>query len=82
MKLFHVRLPDNVSLGYDSYDSFVVACENEDDARNTHPSNGEFGGGIGDWIVQDSVEILIVKELGKAGKGIFPGVICASYNAG
>jgi hypothetical protein len=37
LRLWHVSVPNGMDLGYDSYDSFVVACYTEDEARNTSP---------------------------------------------
>lgn len=36
MKLY--KLTQNENTGYDTYDSAVVAAENEDDAKKNHPS--------------------------------------------
>lgn len=91
MKLYLVS--QDVHDDYDTYDSFVVACKNEDEARNTHPDNRqkydgkdwyiERGGqkfyyGIQEWCVPSKVK---VKYLGEADNGVV-GVILASFNAG
>lgn len=36
MKIY--LLEQNVAIGWDTYDAVVVIAENEDDARNIHPS--------------------------------------------
>jgi hypothetical protein len=36
MKIY--RISQNINDGYDTYDSAVVAADNEEDARNIHPS--------------------------------------------
>lgn len=89
LRLWHVSVPGGMDLGYDSYDSFVVACYTEDEARNTSP------GGIDmsnkdkthscwwGWINRDDISQLIVTEIGYAKEGIsFRSVIIASFNAG
>lgn len=93
MKLFLVS--QNVNNDYDTYDSFVVACKNEDEARHTSPS-GDFKWKDGGWyfLRTDGTEVfygedanwchpkdVTVTYFGKADKGV-SGVICASFNAG
>lgn len=87
MRIWHVRRHDEC--GYDEYDSFICAAENEEAARLTHPSgsghnwiNSKWSrnGGWSDdgWPAPGK---LIVKELGTANVGV-TGVLCASFNAG
>jgi len=80
MNLYLVSQTSNSS--YDTYDSFVVACNSEDEARHTHPEGYEVKDEQEyrwcDWTYADEV---IVKLIGVASKGL-QGVICASFNAG
>ena len=74
--------------GYDEYDSAVVVCRNEEQARRTHPCGvvwKEDGwkdhGGYkveGEWPDPKDV---IVTLVGHAVEGIEQGVIVASFNA-
>lgn len=71
-----------VNQNYDTYDSFVVAAQNEEVAKNTHPS-----GRAGDWEEPysswcNSPDEVAVTLLGEAVEGTEYGVILASYNAG
>lgn len=81
LRLWLVSVPLGMDLGYDSYDSFVVACYTEDEARITTPQ-----GNISDWrgwIDPEDFSKLIVTEIGYAKEGIsFRSVIIASFNAG
>lgn len=73
MKIWLVKRTDKID--YDEYDSFVVAHETEDAARNSRPS--EFDG----WPVNPSE--LHVVEIGDCTYPWTPGtVFCASFNAG
>ena len=74
--------------GYDTYDSAVVIAENEESARNTHPSTAgntanEEWKHYGTWVKYEDRENVHVELLGKcddAQKTI--GVVVASFNAG
>jgi len=67
--------------GYETYDGFVVACETEEDARNTHPQEGRvFGKDCFTWCQTPSE--VDVKFIGVAGEETKKGVILASFNAG
>jgi hypothetical protein len=87
MKLFLVRRTDYV--GYDEYDSMVVAANDETGARNTHPrgSDCKWTGkawardGLTDDDTWTDPEMLTVEPIGTANEGII-GVICSSFNAG
>ena len=84
MKLFLISQSQN--LGYDTYDSGVVAAPDEETARNMHLSTGhpmtaaDWGSSIPDWC--SGPEHVHVLYLGVAAQGIAEGVVCASYNAG
>lgn len=90
MKLYLVIRTDPV--GYDEYDSAVVAAEDEDTARLIHPS-GDFVWNGTKWrhptstwdYVSDTwadPASLIVEEIGLAHPSLIRGVVCASFNAG
>lgn len=76
---------------YDTYDSAVVAAPSPDRARFTHPNGWKpydetaaeddgWAYRYGSWATHpDKVTVTLI---GKAAKGIEPGVICASFNAG
>lgn len=77
-------------VGYDEYDSFVVVASDEEEARNTHPSNNsdsyiEHWGSPWDekyrsWISKSEIHTLDVEHIGTS---IQPcGVILSSFNAG
>lgn len=89
LRLWYVSVPGEMDLGYDSYDSFVVACYTEDEARKTSPQgtvmNEESLGHScwWGWIDFEDIPKLIVTEIGYAKEGIsFRTVIIASFNAG
>ena len=69
---------------YDTYDSAVVAAENEEAARNTHPHSSEQNA----WDVGQNYtwasrpENVKVKLLGQAALDTQAGVVLASFNAG
>lgn len=85
MKLWGISQIFNT--GYDTYDSAVVAAEDEEAARNTYP-----GTNMGDWDPDPDYYIrsywvldrslVTVQLLGTAIEGIEAGVVCASFNAG
>lgn len=81
MKLYLIS--QNTANGYDVYDSAVVCCDTEDEARNMNPSNGksmEWDKSIWDWCLKASD--VQVRYLGEAAPTVDRGVVCASFNAG
>jgi len=80
MKLW--KISQNQANGYDTYDSAIVAAEDEVEARYTHPGAG-FGFGSPwspDWATTpDRVSVVLI---GEAVEGTKAGVILASFNAG
>jgi hypothetical protein len=72
-------------LGYDAYDSMVVAAYDDNQARHTHPAIRP-DSKVTDWKDYDcwarSPESVQVRYLGVATEGIQPGILCASFNAG
>jgi len=93
MKLWLISQTENI--GYDTYDSAVVAAETEDQARGMNPGGDDYKWYDGKWWVKypsgrvsldrsyDWVhpKNVSVKLIGNAETDI-KGVICASYNAG
>jgi len=79
MNLYLISQRENTD--YDTYDSVVVAANNEKDAQAINP-NGEdsWGESYSAWC--SSPERVLVRYLGKATKGTKQGIILASYNAG
>lgn len=72
--------------GYDTYDSFVVAAEDKEEARTTHPAKLLRNVPVSDWPEYagwprdlDDIEVIF---LGKADSNIQAGVICSSFYAG
>lgn len=84
MKLW--RISQDVNNGYGTYDSAVVAAEDEDGARKIHPSTYEGGKwwrrkeSHGTWAL--SLDQVAVEFIGHAQDDVKAGVICASFNAG
>ncbi len=69
MKLWIIERTDSV--GYDEYDSIVVAADSEDDALRIEPKGG--------WA---SVDHLTARCIGEAMPYVSRGVVHASFNAG
>lgn len=82
MKLYLVS--QSVNNDYDTYDSFVICCNNEDEARKSHPSGRvlehEDKFLFYDWT--DEQENINVKYLGEADQDLPAGIVCSSFNAG
>ncbi len=75
MKLFLVSRLD--SIGWDEFDSFVVAAENEKSALEFHPT-GDKKGGYG-WTMRK--EDIGIECIGESNSKV-EEVIIASFNAG
>ena len=81
MKLWLLSQKDN--RGYDTFDSCIVAAENEEEVKKIHPGCLEEYPGwhpYKDWA--NSPESVQVKLIGEAISEIERGVILASFNAG
>lgn len=78
MKLY--LLSQDVNDDYDTYDSCVVAAENEEEAKMMHPeSEGGVICCVSVWCnMPDEVQC---KYIGEAAENMEKGVICASFNA-
>jgi hypothetical protein len=83
LKLWHITRKNPG--GYDTYQDAVVAAYTARDARYTHPNemvigwDGTAAQRYDSWV---PVEEVHAKCIGIANKGIKPGIIVASYNAG
>lgn len=81
LKLYLVSRTDKI--GYDEYDSFIIAAESRIEARAVHPDgrNG-WNDAYGTWIPITDILSLEVRYLGTAGAKIEWGVVMSSFNAG
>jgi len=83
MKLFLVSRTDEHD--YDEFDSFVIACETEDEAKTADPFNGEPFNWGGHWSITDhwcdSIDKVMVQYLGEADNSVKQGIVCSSFNA-
>ena len=87
MKLWLVTQDERT--GYDTFDMMVVAARDEEGARRIYPQWSQSDNPMAwpekpnTWDVwASSPENVKVKLIGTAAKGIQPGVICSSFNAG
>jgi len=86
MKIY--LLWQNENRGYDTYDSVVVAAEDEESARQIHPSTcSENPWSIGSWSWGSnwcsSPDDVSVEYIGTyEGEKTKPHIILASFNAG
>jgi len=95
MKLYLIS--QNQNDDYDTYDSAVVAADNEILARATHPSeykvwiegrvhfkysNGTIEPESGSHDWASDLEAIKVEYLGEAKEGTEAGIVLASFNAG
>ena len=81
MKLYLVINKDTNNYDYDFYDSFVICCNSEDEARRYHPS----GRIMEKWRFLDWPDSDLdvgVECLGEANPNVTLGVVCSSFNAG
>lgn len=81
MKLW--KISQDVNIGYDTYDSAVVAAETMEEAKTIHPNGHgeplkvrEYSTWVG------TAEEVDCEYLGEAKEGTITEVICASFNAG
>ncbi len=78
MNLYYVQRLERI--GYDTYDSMVVAAESEADARKTHPGGDPVEDPYRLWTA--AIDRLQVRLIGTAAEDVKAGVICSSFNAG
>lgn len=78
MKIY--KISQNTNTSYDTYDSAIVAANNEEEARNLYPGGiHEFTNIMFDWTTPENVE---VEQIGITKLYSQPQVILASFNAG
>lgn len=88
-KLYLYLLKQNDEVGYDAYDSCIVAAPDQETAHMMHPyqdeqeeaEEEERGYGISWPIRSERKEGIAVQLIGVAADDIEAGVICASFNA-
>ena len=73
MKLYFVKRND-MDYCRGEHESFIVACENENEARKTHPDDSEKWQNY-NWIEQDQIHTLEVTCLGQASPNLKKGVV-------
>ena len=92
------KISQDVNDEYETYDSAIVAAENEDDARMIHPNKGVYiknnlwyhiyhtGNELeywdGYWVPVKDLHLIKVELIGTAKAGTERGVILASFNGG
>ncbi len=76
-------LTQDVTVGYDTYDSAIVCAESEEEAVKIHP-NGEIWGTVSQWDYTwaENPSLVKCRRIGVADKSIEKGVVLASFNAG
>jgi hypothetical protein len=85
-KLNLYLVSQNENNHYDTYDSFVIACESEEEARHTNPQDGCVMPKK-DWLYLysswcSSPDHVTVTYLGIADASVKHGIVCSSFNAG
>ena len=78
MKLW--LLTQDECVGWDTYDSAIVAAETEDEAQSITPHGNGFDEDQFSWA--HSPDAVLVKLIGEAIEGTPAGLILASFNAG
>ena len=79
MRLFLIS--QDVNNDYDTYEGAIVAAENENEARNIHPSGNSkaFNSSYNTWCDPEHVQVI---QIGLASPGTKSGVILSSFKAG
>ena len=85
MNIYKIERSDEV--GYDEFDSMIVAANSEDDAKSIHPYDHadnltiNFDNDYGSWVKKAEIDTLLnVTCIGETE--LKKGVILASFNAG
>ena len=84
-KIFLVK--QGVNNDYDTYDSFVIACNDAEEARKTNPCGVVFDSNVeydydfisSTWVHPDNVEVKLVGVTDLYAENT---IICSSFNAG
>lgn len=79
MKMNLYLISQNENDGYDTYDSLIVAANNEEEASTIHP-DGSWENPTMAWC--SSPALVTVEYIGKAAPNVEKGLILASFNAG
>tara|TARA_R110000824_G_scaffold153443_2_gene325095 strand:+ start:171 stop:422 length:252 start_codon:yes stop_codon:yes gene_type:complete len=83
MKIYKIERRDDV--GYDEFDSMIVAADSEDDAKSIHPYGDAsfpcWNNDYGSWVRKEEIDTLLkIWCIGETE--LKKGVILASFNAG
>ncbi|AUR91750.1 hypothetical protein NVP1164O_14 [Vibrio phage 1.164.O._10N.261.51.A7] len=80
MNLYLISQDENTD--YDTYDSAIVAAENDKEAVMIHPDGdgAEWGGRYSAWA-SNPINVTAT-EIGKADKSVEKGIVLTSFNAG
>jgi len=79
------------SAGYDTYSSFLICCESEQEARETSPNGDRLVEGAKTWLYESKhwswvrvseIHLLDVEHIGTANNNIERGVLMAEFHAG
>jgi len=73
------RISQTVNNDYDTFDSFVVCANDEEDAKLVVDLDGQEES-YGDWV--KNTKDIDVEYLGEAKKELERGVVLGSFNAG
>lgn len=69
--------------GYDTYESFLVCCASEQEARETHPAGMDnWIGRHTAWIEGNEIHLLKVQCIGVANKDTESGVLMSVFYPG
>jgi len=84
MKMNLYLISQDENYGYDTYDSAVVAADNEEAARMFHPGfDDDYDwNGVDEGTTWCDAKDVKVEFLGVAKHGTSRGYICVSFNAG
>ena len=69
-------------LGYDTYDSVIVCAKNPKEAKQFHPDGNTLPSSSYSKSWVDDPDQVDCKLIGEAARGVPPGVVLASFNAG
>jgi len=75
-------LTQTKNIGYDTFDSAVVAANTKEEAKLIHPNGGLNSSNVTVYYDWAASKYVVAELIGTAVKGTKKGVICASFNAG